>query len=913
MRRVALLAGCLLLVVGCERGPKPIRYSSGIKLGVGFAFRVNYATYTMRNGLTVVLAPDEESNLVTVDVRYFVGAADEVAGKTGLAHMVEHLLFEVQPDGGPTLAARLGELALSYNANTTLDSTHYLSVGFAPQLEALLRIEAQRMTAGCEQLSDLLFEKEKAILAQEQAQRAEDEAPVTEFAAAVWGADHPFQHGVSGHDLAALTKDDACAFIARHYAPRRAALVIGGAISAKATLALVAKYFQPIPSGEELVPSPLPELPAWPGARTVQLAVDHPGAMLVFPLEPYGSSLRVKQDQVLALVQRELQGIARERDEVKGAGVSIIGSYRRPAVALSLSGSDKLQDPKLVEQIYLAIDRALKSSEHEVAATKAAAMTALLAAHDRLLARGQLIADYSQFTAADTYHGNDVKVLTDLDDQEVTRVGKLLLARANARVLYLDQRDGSADTFALAASGDARDFEVPPKPQSLSGGDPLMASLRQLRVRTPPEELRLKNGMRVVLVPRQGQGFFDARLWFPAGHSDDPPGLTGVAQLTADLLEPRFSDLEIGDFFALLSASLSGGVMFSTVGEHGTTFGIQGVSSLASMHLWRMHSMLESGEIDAASLQAMKKRATGAGKDNAKDDSSLVERQRQLQLRIDRQLFGANHPALRTHKRQLDKISVEDLRAFRGRHYRASGAVLVVAGSFDAPTIRRDIEELWGAWPARPSAPSVATPPMSPVTGPAFLALDRPDRQVSLTVRFAARSSDTKDAAVRAVAIELINARMVSLRERLAATYGIDLEYVDTWAGSYVRLKGRVASDRCTEVLQAIFHQLDMAHDDAGAVALEVAQARRKALQRALASATSTSAIVTGVLDAVQNQLPLDRDQRQISAVAAVTSDEVRALIVADFDTSRMVVSAEGPGASVALKATGAKAVEVIE
>jgi zinc protease len=657
----------------------------------------------------------------------------------------------------------------------------------------------------------------------------------------------------------------------------------------------------------------LPELPAWPGARRVQLGVDHSGAMLVFPLEPYGSSLRVEQDQVLALVEGELQRIGREKAEVTGASVSIIGSYRRPAVALALSGSDPRQAPMLVEQLYLAIDRALKSSEHAVAATKAAAMTALLAAHDKLLARGQLIADYSQFTVDDAYHGNDVKVLTDLDDQEVTRVGKRLLARANARVLYVDQRDGSADTFALAASGATRDFEAPPKPPPLRDGDPLMSSLRQLRGRTPPEELRLKNGMRVVLVPRQGQGFFDARLWFPAGQSDDPPGLTGVAQLTADLLEPRSSDLEIGDFFALLSASLSGGVLFTTVGEHGTTFGIQGVSSLASMHLWRLHSLLESGELDAASLRAMQQRAkAGAGK-SAAADSSLEERQRHLRLRIDRQLFGPDHPVLRNHKRQLDKVSVDDLQAFRDLHYRASGAVLVVAGSFDAPVLRRDIEELWGAWPARPVVPSVATPPMQPAPGPVFVALDRPDRQVSLAVRFAARSSDIKDAAARAVATELINARIVALRERLAATYGVDLEYVDTWAGSYALLEGRVAADRCTEVLQAIFRQLDVAHDDAGAVALEVAQARRKALQRALARATSTSAIVTGVLDAVQNQLPLDRDQRQISAVAAVTSDDVRALIVADFDPSRMVVSAEGPGASVALKATGAKAVEVIE
>lgn len=65
----------------------------------GLSFSVNYQTVTMRNGLVVVLAPDDESDLVTVDMRYFVGAADEPEGKTGLAHLAEHLTFEAVPEG----------------------------------------------------------------------------------------------------------------------------------------------------------------------------------------------------------------------------------------------------------------------------------------------------------------------------------------------------------------------------------------------------------------------------------------------------------------------------------------------------------------------------------------------------------------------------------------------------------------------------------------------------------------------------------------------------------------------------------------------------------------------------------------------------------------------------------------------
>lgn len=117
---LGVLGGLGAVPAGCGSGRGPIRYGSLVVGERGFNYSHGVESFTLANGLVVALIPDEHANLVSVDVRYRVGAAQDPAGKAGLAHVVEHMMFEQRAEpGGPTLSDRLAIAALGHNAETT--------------------------------------------------------------------------------------------------------------------------------------------------------------------------------------------------------------------------------------------------------------------------------------------------------------------------------------------------------------------------------------------------------------------------------------------------------------------------------------------------------------------------------------------------------------------------------------------------------------------------------------------------------------------------------------------------------------------------------------------------------------------------------------------------------------------------
>ncbi len=911
---VGWTVAALVLGGSCGRPLQPpIRYPSGIIPGdVQLNVSFDYQTFTMTNGLTVVIAPDDESNLVTVDMRYSVGAADELPGKTGLAHLAEHLTFEVAPDGGDILADRLGEAALSYNAFTNFDSTHYTAVALAPALEQLIEIEALRMTSACEKLSPQLFERERKIVLQELALRAESQAVLMALNRLVWGAEHPFSHGVGGVDLATLSREDYCGFLARHYKPGNATLVIGGRLaSIAAAKAYVAKHFGKLQNQFVEAQAKLPELPLGGDVRTAELAVDHPVTLVAYPLAPEGTERRTLEEMAIKVISRELISKANETDAILGAELFRLGSARRGAIGFALT-SKTISHDKLVTEILKAVDRAAElQSELYVMQLKGRATSALAERHDDMLGRGYLIADHSQF-AENVEYGQAIEHAAGLDPEQLSKAVRASFSRDDARYVYIDKRVGAGATYDLANVGDDSRYELPTKALATTASVPL----HQLQPAYKPVEFSLKNGLRVILVPRRDEAFLEARFVLPNGDADDPPGKRGVAELTAELLQGPSSQLRRGDVVALMMAAMSGSTMTGFTTAHQTVFTVSGVPSEASLHLWRLHSMLESGDFPLDGLDQLRKQRAWRAKaerEQAEDPATVAAaRITRLQRAVLERMFGAGHASLGSGEKALDEITLADLHAFRERHYRAKGALLVVVGGFNPIRTERDIVELWGTWAPLAPPPPAAAPPVHPQLGQAYLALDRPDSQISLLLSFVARSQPGADSGVRRVATELLGERLEQIRLRLAATYSLSLSYLDLEGASFIQIHGRVAPDRAAEVL-AELRALGHLEGDAGALALEVARARRRALQTALAQSSSSATLADTIAEQASGGGALDQQQRQVAAIAAVTTDQLRALVKGDFDAERLVVAASGPGASAVLRAAGAAKVELVE
>ncbi|HEY1333418.1 MAG TPA: pitrilysin family protein, partial [Myxococcaceae bacterium] len=226
---------------------------------------VQFETYTLPNGLTVVLSPDHRLPTVGVNLWYHVGAANETAGRSGFAHLFEHLMFQGSKHraGNEQDFAGLLEAAGSsdLNASTWNDRTNYFETLPANRLELALWLESERMAFLLDGLDQTKLDTQRNVVRNERRQTVENtpygkaEVRLVEL---LFPKPHPYFGWVIGshEDLQAATLEDVKAFFRTFYVPANASLVIVGDFDPAQARALVEKYFGPIPK------SPRPPAPA---------------------------------------------------------------------------------------------------------------------------------------------------------------------------------------------------------------------------------------------------------------------------------------------------------------------------------------------------------------------------------------------------------------------------------------------------------------------------------------------------------------------------------------------------------------------------------------------------------------------------------------------------------------------------
>lgn len=209
-------------------------------------------TFTLDNGMQVVLIPNHRAPVVHHSVWYRTGAADEPPGKSGIAHMLEHLMFKGTDDIGvgefSKIVARNGG---SDNAFTSQDYTGYFQNIAADRLALVMEMEADRMTDLSFGEQDFLTERD--VVLEERRSRTDNRAQgqFTEQIAAAQFLSHPYGLPTIGweHEIAAYTYDDALDFYRRHYAPNNAILIVTGDVKLDALRALAEQTYGRIAAG----------------------------------------------------------------------------------------------------------------------------------------------------------------------------------------------------------------------------------------------------------------------------------------------------------------------------------------------------------------------------------------------------------------------------------------------------------------------------------------------------------------------------------------------------------------------------------------------------------------------------------------------------------------------------------------
>ena len=202
------------------------------------------------NGLTVILLEDHSFPVVSVQALYKSGSRDETAGKTGLAHFLEHLAFRASenfPNAGATEA--IYDAGGEWHGYTWLDQTTYFSTMPADGFDLLLRIEADRMTRVTIDAASINAEK-GAVITEMHSYENDPASVLLDAVTATAIQAHPYRNNTIGYesDVAALTLEDAKNFYVKHYTPANAVLAIVGDVDPKAANALVAKYFATLPA-----------------------------------------------------------------------------------------------------------------------------------------------------------------------------------------------------------------------------------------------------------------------------------------------------------------------------------------------------------------------------------------------------------------------------------------------------------------------------------------------------------------------------------------------------------------------------------------------------------------------------------------------------------------------------------------
>ena len=254
------LAAWLLFAVLTSLATQPLAASSPARRSAGQSFEVAFTEYKLKNGLRVILAEDHSAPTFSVCVTYNVGSRDERPGRTGFAHLFEHILFQGSENVGKgehfILVQNNGGRA---NGTTNPDRTNYFETLPANQLELGIFLEADRMRAP--NITQANFDNQR-LTVQEERRQSYDNRPYGKTYEAVIGAAYdsfPYKHSTIGsmEDLNAATLSDAVEFFRTYYAPNNAVLSLVGDFKTEAVLNLIKKYFENIPAQ---APPPVPDV-----------------------------------------------------------------------------------------------------------------------------------------------------------------------------------------------------------------------------------------------------------------------------------------------------------------------------------------------------------------------------------------------------------------------------------------------------------------------------------------------------------------------------------------------------------------------------------------------------------------------------------------------------------------------------
>ena len=425
--------------------------------------------YRLDNGLRILVREDHRAPVAVSMVWYGAGSVDEFNGTTGVAHVLEHMMFKgTEKIPGGEFSRRIARAGGRDNAFTSRDYTAYFQTLHRDRLPLALEMEADRMVNLTLDRSE--FDKEIQVVMEERRWRTDDRAQALLYEALMGTSllSHPYRHPVIGwmNDLQNMTVEDARAWYRRWYAPNNAILVVVGDVTGEEVLKLASKHFGAIPARALPERKPQDEPPQKGQRRvTVKAPSELPSVLLAFRVPKLRDPVNDREPYALEVLEGVLDGheaarlaasLVRGSRLAAAAGAGYQGTGRGPGLFL-LSGTPS--EGKTVQELEVALKAEVQRiategiQQDELDRVKAQVVAAQIYARDSMFAQARQMGALESIGLSHRSIDTQVERIRQVTAEQVQQVARQYFGDDALTVAMLDPQPLSEKPAAAPPAG----------------------------------------------------------------------------------------------------------------------------------------------------------------------------------------------------------------------------------------------------------------------------------------------------------------------------------------------------------------------------------------------------------------------------------------------------------------------------
>lgn len=937
MKKWILAAAVSAALAGCAQhssdslalpaGVTLLETVSATEAGVG----IPYKKFQLANGLTVILHQDSSDPLVHVDVTYHVGSGRELPGRSGFAHLFEHMMFQ----GSENVADEqhfkvVTESGGTLNGTTNTDRTNYFETVPSNQLEKMLWLESDRMGFFLPALTEEKFEVQRETVKNERAQRIDNQPygrMYERFSQAMYPAGHPYSWPVIGwpDDLNRAELSDVKQFFQRWYGPNNATLTIGGDFDELQTLAWVNKYFGDIPRGPEVEPLPKTKVTLDKDRYlSMEDKVHLPLIRMALPTV-YGSH----QDEAALDLLANILGGGKTSLVYKNLvkeGYAVQAGVSHPCRELSCElsffalanpakgGSLKETEAKLRASIAEFESRGVTDEDLEKVKVQFEA--------DTIFGLQSVRGKVSTLAANQTFYGNpnmiakDLKRYASVTKDDVIRVfnqyvkGKPMVVMSvvpeGAGALIAAEDNFVAPAPQVAAHAIDGELKVAEAKSSFDRSVmPKSGEAPKLKVPTLWRD-NLGNGIAVLGTESRETPTTEIVVYLAGGHRLADVSKAGIANLTAAVLNESSasrSSEELTQALELLGAS----VQFSA-SDYQSEIKVSALTDKLDATLAVLKEKLLTPGFKAADFERVKQQTLQGLKHSQSNPNYLAS------TGFARLLFG-NDNALGVDAggtiASVQALTLDDVKAFYDAQYRAGNAQIVAVSSAPKASLMRSLNAL-GEWQGTAtSLPALGALPQ--LDGGTIYVQDKPGAAQSVisigkvSLPFDATGEYFKAGLMNYPLGGAFNSRInLNLREDKGYTYGARSRFRGGLETGQFLATASVRSDVTAPAVSEFIKEISGYRD--GGIRADELEFMRSSISQGQALDYETPYQKAGFMRMIQRyQLADNFTSEQDKIVAGIGKGEIDALAKKHLNINEMVIFVVGDKASIEkdLKALG--------